>query len=248
MTLLPTLNRAAKLEKFMKSALTAKTSTPGMVIVDTDDYLQNQAEYLRLESELFPKDWKLQITKARGMGDKIREVWPLVRDKAWVALLNDDHYIVTPEWDVKTLKRLDGRNFVTTNDGWNAPARAAGLTMFSMPLLECVGWPIFPPQINHLGIDDVWERLGRATGTWRVAMEILVDHQHAFKNGSIDETHKLTYGAGPWINSPAHQDVAMRMEAFMQQEFQKAVEKIKAFSGVNNFFIKLNPQGAEMHR
>ena len=243
MTLLPTLNRISKLTNFMKSAVEAKTSTPGMVIVDTDDYLLKQNDYLRLESELFPIDWKLRITKARGMGDKVREVWDSVRDHAWVNILNDDHYIVTPEWDLKLIKQLNGKNFITCNDGWNAPARAAGATIFSMPLLECVGWPIFPPQINHLGIDDCWERLGRTTGTWRVDMRVLIGHQHVFKGADNDETHKLTYGEGNWHGSPMQIDVQQRMDAFMQQEFQKAVDKIKAFSGVNNYFIKLNPQG-----
>lgn len=246
MTLLPTLNRIEKLKKFLYSAIDAETSTPGLLLVDEADYQANHEGYSTLT---LPDKWEILQTKAVGMGDKVREAWPKIKDCAWVNLLNDDHYIVTKEWDVKLLKQLNGKNFVTCNDGWNAPARAAGATIWSMPLLECVGWPIFPPQINHLGIDDVWEQLGRATGTWRVDMRVLIDHQHVYKNSQADETHKLTYGPNlNWVGSPQQQDVAHRLEAFRVQEFQAAVDKIKAFSGTHNYFIKLNPQGATLHK
>lgn len=244
MTLLPTLNRISKLATFLKSAREAETSTPGLVIVDENDFKDHQDEYRQLELELFPKDWKIHVSHAVGMGDKVREVWPLVKDSAWVNLINDDHYIVTKNWDVRLVKQLNGKNFVTCNDRWNAPARAAGATMISMPLLECLGWPIFPPQINHLGIDDVLERLGRATGVWRVDMSVVIEHQHVFKTGGTDETHKLTYGEGPWQNSPAHIDVVERMNSFMAQEFNPAVERIKKFANATNYFAKISKQDA----
>ena len=218
------------------------------MIVDKEDYLANQDAYLKLEAEIFPADWKLVISQARGMGDKVREQWGLVKDRAWCSLLNDDHLAVTPEWDIKLIKQLNGKNFVSCNDRWNAPARAAGCTMWSMALLECVGWPIFPRQINHLGIDDVWEQLGRTTGVWRVCMNTVVTHQHVFKGAELDETHKLTYGTGSWQGSPAQQDVQARMQTFMRDEFPGAVEKIKAFAGTYNYFVKPGANtGAQMH-
>ena len=246
MTLLPTLNRIEKLKKFLASAIAAETSTPGILIVDKEDYAVNAEGYASL---ILPDQWRVELTNSVGMGDKVREVWPLVKDCAWVNLLNDDHYIVTKEWDKKLLKQLNGKNFITCNDGWNAPARAAGATIWSMPLLECVGWPIFPSQINHLGIDDVWEQIGRATGTWRVDMRVLIDHQHVYKNSQADDTHKLTYGSNlNWNGSPQQQDVAHRLEMFRVNEFGPAVEKIKKFSGVDNYFIRMNPQGAQLHK
>lgn len=246
MHLIPTLNRIQKLTDCLNSFKATGISTPGIVIVDREDMAQNIQGYDAI-SRILPDGWTIEVTHARGFGDKVREVWPQVRDKEWVSLMNDEHFAITPEWDKKLLRQLNGKNFLSCNDRWNAPARSAGCTMWSMPLLECVGWPIFPPQINHLGIDDVWEQLGRATGTWRVSMDIVIEHRHVFKGGELDETHKLTYGEGPWQNSPAHQDVVARLNLFMQQEFQPALEKIKKFSDVNSYFIKINPQGAELH-
>lgn len=222
----------------MKSAVEAETSTPGIVIVDSQDYINNREAYVDLETTKFPKDWKIHVTEAVGMGDKIREVWGRVRDCAWVNILNDDHYIITKNWDTKLIKQLNGKNFVTCNDRYQAPARAAGATMFSMPLLEAVGWPIFPPQINHLAIDDVWEKLGRTTGVWRVDMQTVIEHRHIYKGAAMDDTHRLTYGEGPWQNSPAHVDVAQRMQIFLETEFPAAVERIKKFAGVQSYFAR----------
>ena len=247
MHLIPSLNRIKKLSDCMDSFKQTHISTPGIILVDSEDLTQNLEAYDGMRDRL-PNDWKIRVTKARGMGDKVREIWPEVRDCEWVSLMNDEHYAITDEWDKKLIRQLTGKNFVSCNDRWNAPARSAGCTMWSMPLLECLGWPIFPPQINHLGIDDVWEQLGRATGTWRVDMSVVVEHRHVFKGGEMDETHKLTYGEGPWQGSPAHQDVHARMQAFMQAEWPQAVEKVKKFADNYNYFVKINPQGAQMSK
>lgn len=247
MHLIPSLNRINKLSQCLDSFTKTHVSTPGIVIVDSDDLSKNLKGYEDIRSSL-PKDWRIEITKARGMGDKVREIWPLIRDCEWVSLMNDEHFAITDEWDKKLIKQLNGKNFVSCNDRWNAPARAAGCTIWSMPLLEAVGWPIFPPQINHLGIDDVWEQLGRATGTWRVDMSVVIEHRHVFRGGDMDETHKLTYGDQNWAGSPAQQDVQARLQAFSQTDFPQAIERVKAFADNYNYFIKPNAQGAQMHK
>lgn len=247
MHIIPSLNRIKKLSDCMDSFRATHISTPGMILVDSDDLSQNLEAYDGMREKL-PKGWSIRVTKARGFGDKVREIWPEIRDGEWVSLMNDEHFAITDEWDKKLLKQLNGKNFISCNDRWNAPARSAGCTIWSMSLLEAVGWPIFPPQINHLGIDDVWEQLGRITGTWRVDMSVVIEHRHVFKGAELDETHKLTYGEGPWQNSPAHQDVVARMNMFMQTEFQPAVERIKKFADNYNYFIKPNAQGAVMSK
>ncbi len=235
MILLPTFNRIAKLKKFMQSARATETSTSGLVLIDREDYLEKQMDYLELESRHFPNGWKIKITDSRGMGAKVREVWPMVRDLAFVGILNDDHVCITKNWDTRLIKQLNGKNFVSCNDNWNAPARAAGATIWSMPILECVGWPIFPPQIEHLGIDDCWELLGRATGCWHVDMTVVIEHDHVLKGAENDETHKLIYGTVPWEKSPAAVDVNARLSLFIELEFKAAVSKINEFTKVGYF-------------
>lgn len=233
MWLLPSLNRTKLLERFMKSAIETKTSTPGIVIIDKDDYLKNDEDYRTMESVLFPKNWKIHITDAVGMGPKVREVWDRVKDCDWVGILNDDHVCITPEWDVRLVKQLNGINFLTCDDNWNAPARAAGATVFSMPLMRAMGFPMFPPQVDHLGIDDVFESIGRATGCWDIDMAVTVEHKHAYRALKsmddfklVDDTHAKTYGRGPWGGSPQAQECEQRLKSFFEGEFKDVVNRV----------------------
>jgi hypothetical protein len=174
--------------------------------------------------------WSYQVTEAVTMGDKVREIWPLVKDRDWVMITNDDFFYRTFQWDVKLLKRLDGKNFVSSNDLWLAPQRATTATAWSMPLLNAVGWPIFPPQFKHLHIDSVWESLGNATGCWRKAMDVIVEHHHTLKGYDDDDTNKATYASYFEAQKQGVKPLEDQVfEKFMAEEFNKVVAKIKEF-------------------
>lgn len=233
MWLVPTRRRLAKLRNFCKSATSAQTTTPALIIIDESDYADNKKEYLFIKDNLFPSNWKIHISKAVRMGDKVRETEPIWKHFKWVGILNDDHYLVTKNWDKKLIAQLDGKNFITCNDKWNAPQRAAGATVFSMPLIKAFGFPIFPNQIFHLGIDDVFEQIGRATGCWEVDMSVIVEHHHAFKNpDTIDETHTAVYGTQPWQNpqtgelSPEAKQTQAAFMEWHQNDFPEVVKRV----------------------
>lgn len=237
MWLVPTRRRLSKLRNFCESALNAETSTPAMLIVDHSDWLDNHKAYEKID---MPDMWDFVHTDAIGMGPKVREVWPLLaEDCFWVGILNDDHFIVTKHWDTKLVNQINGKNFITTNDRWNAPKRAAGATIFSMPLMEAFGFPMFPPQIDHLGIDDVFETIGRNTGCWEVDMSVIVEHHHAFKNpDTIDDTHKLVYGTKPWqdangVLSPEAQKTQEAFNDWLQKDAPGVVARVKALRAKN---------------
>ncbi len=227
MILLPTLNRPDQLRQFLDSAIKAKTASPGMVIVDNEDNVKNGEAYEELLIKVEQLGWNYAFTDAVSMGDKIREVWPKVTenpDRYWVCVLNDDHRIVTEYWDKKLITHLDGANFVSCNDRWAAPMKAAGATIWSIDLLKHLDWPIYPPKLQHLFIDDLWEKVGRSSGCWKVLMNVVVEHHHAMKGESPqDETYRKVYAKTAW---DADQAI---FNAFMQNDFQKTVEKIIEF-------------------
>ena len=235
MLLIPTRRRLSKLKNFCQSAVAAETTCPAMILVDEVDFKDNQRLYMDLETFDFPnRDWNIHVTKAMKMGPKVREVHEIWRQYPHVSILNDDHVIRTKEWDKRLIAQLDGKNFITTNDGWNAPKRAAGATIFSMPLMEAFGFPMFPLQIDHLGIDDVFENIGRATGCWEVDMSVLVEHHHAFKNPDmIDETHKLVYGTRPWAESTEAKATEAAFRKWATEDFPGVVERVKALRGLD---------------
>src|SRR3990167_8545082 len=125
MWILPTLNRIEKLRAFIKSALEAETSTPGLIVIDVEDWAKNKELYSEMPKIL---GWKYVVTKGVSMGDKTRDCWADLKDSNWAGILNDDHFVVTKNWDKKLLQKLDGKNFVSANDRWVAPRKATTAT------------------------------------------------------------------------------------------------------------------------
>jgi hypothetical protein len=83
---------------------------------------------------------------------------------------------------MKMIEGLRGHNFVSTNDCWKSRAdvavgRMCGAWAFSGDLLRAVGY-LVPPGLKKSYVDDVWEIIGRATGTWETRMDIVVRHLH----------------------------------------------------------------------
>ena len=237
MTLLPTLNRVNLLRRFFGSAIECETSTPGLILVDESDWDKNKASYEALEK---PHDWEYVITQSIKMGDKIREVWPQILKCKWVNLLNDDHIIKTKNWATKLIAKLDGTNFVTCQDRWMSPRKAAGATMFSMPLLEAVGIPIYPPGMKHLFIDDVWEAVGRGTGTWDIDHSVVIEHHNQLKTpNERDATYYEVYGKGPDLTQGElwQNDLKVYQE-FMKNDYISIRNKIRKLRG--QLEIKMN--------
>lgn len=194
-TVLPTLNRLKLLQTFLNSALECNTTTPGIIVVDTDDYSKNQKAY---DSLAKPNGWTLYISNAVTMGDKIRETEHIWNKHDAVCILNDDHVIKTKDWDVKLLSKIDGTNFVTCQDNWMSPRKAAGATVWSIELLKTVGIPIYPPKMTHLFIDDFWEIIGKGTGVWDIDHSVTIEHNNQLKSPQErDSTFHKVYGTGP---------------------------------------------------
>lgn len=218
MWLVPSLNRPAKLREFLKSVIQAETTTPGLILIDATDYDKNNSAYLDLP---MPEGWSIYLTGAHvSMGDKIRTCFNPSWE--WVGVLNDDHYVITKGWDQRLIKQLDGTNFLSTADRWTAPAKASGATIWSMPLLAALGFPVYPPGMQHLFIDDLWETLGRSTGCWKVDMHVVVEHRHALKdNKLIDETHMKVYSQSAW-----NKDQEIYRE-WVKNDMEKCITKIR---------------------
>lgn len=192
--LLPSYNRSELLKRFLRSYEETKTTTECKVLVDKKDPQLNQ--YQNID---YPKGTHLVLTNERSMGGKCRELWDQYKDLDFTCILNDDHILKTEQWDIKCQAAITGTNVIGTNDGWVAPARLAGATVWSGKVLRTVGY-LFPEFIDHLYIDSVWEFLCAKAQCANILMDVLVEHQHVFKeaqkNGNMDHadsTHKEIY-------------------------------------------------------
>ena len=183
--LLPTRGRPQTLARFLAAAVATGHSTPGMIL---------HGDQADIEGVELPPNWTAHRTEAAGMGDKFREVWDEISTLDWVGWVVDDLVPETPRWDTTLISGLNGANIISCNDGARAPFRM-GAPVFSGDLLRAVGY-IYPQDYFwHAYADDMWERLGRATDTWWVCMDVVLRHHDAFQGLAIaDATHTASYG------------------------------------------------------
>ena len=190
---------------------------------------------LKYDALKMPLSYSIVVTDAVKMGDKIREVWPQVKSKnpQWVNVLNDDHVIKTKHWDKILEKKLDGTNFVTCNDNWMSPRKAAGATMFSMELLDTVGWPIYPPGMQHLFIDDLWETIGYGTGCWQIDHSVTIEHNNQLKTPHLrDTTFFEVYGKGSDLTkNPMWQNDHAVYKNIVEKDYLTIKNKIRKLRG-----------------
>lgn len=187
--LLPTRRRLPTLKRFLDAARATGVSTPGMILVQEAEYVKLMDEYAALE---LPAGWRIVPTRAEGMGDKFREVWPAIRDMDWVGWVVDDVVPETQGWDRTLISGLNGANVISCNDGARAPYRMCA-PVFSGDWLRALGY-LYAQGFWHSYWDDALEQLGRATDTWWVCMDVVLRHVDAFQTGVQDDTHRMSYG------------------------------------------------------
>ena len=196
MWLLPSRRRPASLIRFFEAYRATGGNTFGMVLIDHSDFADFKDAYSALE---LPLGWFIRQTEGETQGDKIAEVWDEVKDCAWLGLIGDDCVPVTAGWDRALVDHLAIADIVSCNDGWQARpdtsvGRLGNCWIIAGELVRAVGY-IFPPGLQHLYVDDVWETIGRDAQCWTCRMDVLVEHRHVLKGAAAaDETHRTVYG------------------------------------------------------
>ena len=193
MWLLPSRRRPANLARFFDAYKATGATTPGMVIIDQEDLVEHYADYRAIG---LPVGWHLDATVGKTQGEKIAEVWHRVQHCAWLGLIGDDCEPRTPALGPAAARAAwTLANIVSCDDGWQAPKRLGNCWVMGGELVRAVGY-IFPPGLQHLCVDDVWETIGREAGCWTCRMDVLVAHRHVLKGeAAADDTHKLVYGS-----------------------------------------------------
>ena len=194
MWLLPSKARPANLARFFAAFDKTHGSTPGMVIIDAEDWAAHLEAYDTIK---LPLGWMWLVTPPGCVtqGEKLAHVWPDIIGEPWLGLIGDDCVPETEQWDQRLLGALDGANIVSCNDAWQAPRRLGNCWIMAGDVVRAVGY-IFPPGLQHLYVDDVWETIGQAAQCWRCLMSVRVAHRHVLKGEAhADDTHRSVYGS-----------------------------------------------------
>lgn len=234
MWLLPSKGRPASLARFFGAFEKTGGSTPGLVIIDQADAERHEAEYKAIA---LPLGWSIRITDGVTQGQKLAEIWPDIIGAAWLGLIGDDCVPETDAWDRRMVQALDGANIVSCNDAWQAPRRLGNCWVMAGDVVRAVGY-VFPPGMQHLYVDDVWETIGQAAQCWRCLMSVRVAHRHVLKGeADPDETHRAVYGSntsnglgGLW---PSDGEAYERWKALDAQRAVNAIIELRAERGLS---------------
>lgn len=161
-----------------------KFQTPGLLIIDDDDYKNYRGVEL-------PPGWeKVSIPRA-FLSAKLNA--GCKTPAPWYGVLNDDHLPMTPDWDVKLVEALDSQPMVWPLDNY---ADRISTPVFDAALVADLGW-IAPPELNHFYIDDVHELIAEVLGCSRLET-VTVSHEHVNKGRMKPD---LTYKERPDPNA-----------------------------------------------
>ena len=217
--LLCTRRRIAKLSNFLEAAIRTCVSTPGLILVEKKEYEECREQYDALP---LPNAWKIIGAEGETGFERMKPFFPELQKLDWIGTLSDDLVPLTYYWDQAILEVVNGKNVVSCDDGEQAPVRLVGAYIFSVPLANVLGYH-WNPIFKYCFSDNMWEELGRQTGCWELNMDVMVRHDHPFKTGEEDETHKLSY------NPTDYERDKKRFDEWMQNERDADIAKIKAF-------------------
>ena len=141
-----------------------KFRTPGLLIIDDDDY----KNYRGME---LPSGWEKVSFPRMFLSGKLNAGVKRRPDEPWYGILNDDHLPLTADWDLKLVKACNPMTWPKDNYG----DRISTLVI-SGDLVRTLGW-ISPPELNHFYIDDVHELIAECLGCHRLD-SVTVSHEH----------------------------------------------------------------------
>lgn len=245
--LLPSRDRPQHLQRFFDAYRATSASTPGLVILNTDDYRRHAQAYQTLR---LPTGWTLMVVHEETLGGKLNRALETllsaegvdvlgVRGRphvgTWIGYLQDDLIPRTRAWDRELVWEVvsRGHHLIAPAGGAEAVAGAGGAIfnhehrlhgalMFSRKLLESTGW-IFPPALPHLYADTAWEEIvSRVPNLLKRRNDVLLEHMHpAFNKAPMDVGYKQIYDARAWA------DAQIAWSEWQALELPGVVERIK---------------------
>lgn len=171
MFFLPTWRRPERCQKTLDACIATNVKSPGIVIVQGD---QEGYENLRL-----PDGWtRVSLAENLGCLGALRWAFKEFPDLDWYGFLTDDQIPTTEGWDTAIVEMAGNHKIASTHDGWQAPKRMHGATVWGGDLLRAAGFWVPDGFFHWYGLDDVWETIGRDMTIWATISEHVVQHCH----------------------------------------------------------------------
>lgn len=185
LVMVPTRNRRANCERFLKSFGEKADDADLVFITDPDDDSYEGMDWGNaLHAVLDPRD---------TTAGKVNQTAMACAD-AYDALMfiGDDNTFVTPHWDTILMKVLQedmgGTGMVYPENGRRRDIPES--IIISSDIVTYLGW-FMNPGFAHYYVDNVWMELGKRASLIRYCPQVTVDHKHYSVDGEVE--HDETY-------------------------------------------------------
>ncbi len=215
----PSRGRPAACQALLDSMVAHGSTAGGVLYVHEDDESYDGYASLRL-----PAGWFLRQVRSGvvGCAQGLRRAFRTDPDEPWYGWIADDNTVETDGFEQRLIAAAGPWGIASANDGWQAPKRMHGATVFGGEFLRALGYWV-PEGFQHLYIDDVWGHLGRQLGNWRTLMDVHTPHNHPLKTGAEpDATHRLG-------NAPERYAAdGVRFKEWLAEDFEPSVRRVLA--------------------
>lgn len=184
---LPTFRRPDKCAEVLKCIITVGCSTPGIVIVNGVDDIN---EYRKIK---LPKDWQMVVLPQNiGVCGAMNWVFNKYPNEPFYGLVCDDEYIYSTDWDKALVAAAGSKYIAHANDGWQSGKRIHLYATWGGDLIREVGyWAI--PGLWHWFFDNQWENLVSGLPAVNFCQDIKGAHKH-YLAGKTEKDY--TYSSG----------------------------------------------------
>lgn len=180
----PTKGRPAAMVRLAEQFMETRRAASMLVFVADEDDPQ-LPEYQAARSEFWSSALEMLSFPSAGRAGCVTPLnaawWELANDGADAfayGFMGDDHWPVTPGWDVSLVEALRelGAGLVYGNDLHHGERLPTAVAM-TADIPRALGY-LAPPTFRHLYVDNYWLELGRGVGAIRYLPDVVIEHRH----------------------------------------------------------------------
>ena len=193
LSICPSRLRPQILQRMLTSYQLHKSSGSDIVVYISDDdpKLNEYKEVLQTTTYI--------IGKRKFIVEICNEiVMKNINQYKYFQIINDDHVIKTPQFDLKLIKVIED------NGGWGIACPNDEFTpweiyphpsaeIISGNIIQTLGYYIYP-KIQHVGIDNFIGKIGTRINRLFHVMDVVIEHRHWFAGKAfLDANYKFVY-------------------------------------------------------
>lgn len=192
-------NRPERLTEMLNSykAFTHDAKTHLLVYISKDD--AQYKHYIPIVQKFANKDIVFYVDKERYSIEVYNFISKIFRDYDYYGVLNDDHIIMTHDWDkelIASVEAIGGWGIAHANDLWpssSVDCDHPSSFVMSGNIIKFFGYMVLP-VLHHFAADDYLRDIVKPIDRLVFRSDVVIEHRHAHcGKASLDCNYRWVY-------------------------------------------------------